>query len=145
MEGSYIDPDLLDAYRYDFPDWVAGQKMQSSIFTCDSDIRIDHPFADDERMFALWASQDCKDFDLLLTVMIDEQSEANLVGFAGANLSDKECVIAENWGAGVYACEYDLPANGQPLGILFKGGFRPIYYTTQWTLAQSWVPAFSWW
>jgi len=96
-------------------------------------------------MTAIWANQDCKDFDLLLTVMFDAVSEANLVGYVGAEISDKGCVLADYWGEGVFACEYKLPARGEPLGILFQGGFRPIFYTTEWTVASSWIPAFSWW
>ena len=120
--------------------------MHTSIFTCGDDIRIDHPFPTDDSMTALWAAHDCKDFDLLLTVMLDAVSEANLVGFVGAELSAKECVLADYWGEGVYACEYEILARAEPLGILFKGGFRPVFYSTEWTTATAaWTPAFNWW
>ena len=52
---SDIDSELLDSYILDFPEWVDSQKQSSSIFSCDSDIRIDHPFPQDRRMTAIWA------------------------------------------------------------------------------------------
>jgi hypothetical protein len=70
-------------------------------------------------MTAFWAQQDCKDYDLILTVMLDDVAEANLVGYVGADLSSKGCVLADYWGEGVYACEYELLASGDPFGILF--------------------------
>lgn len=93
VEPAEMDADLLDAYKYDFPEWVNAQVMQESIFTCGSDIRIDHPFPEDDRMTALWAAHNCKDFDLLLTVFIDAESEANFVGSTGA-IAAKDCVYA---------------------------------------------------
>jgi len=137
-EAEKVDADLLDAYKYDFPDWVAKQSLKQSIFTCNSDVRIDYPFPEDNRMVALWADQDCKDFDLYLTVMLDEETQANNEGYVGADLTAKGCVIAEYMGEGIYACEYQLIAGGTPLGILFQGGFQPIYYTTQWTKTANW-------
>lgn len=141
----YIEPDLKDQYAAEFPAWVESQEMSSSIFTCDSDIRVDHPFTDDDRMWALWAQQDCRDFDLILTVLLDEEARANLAGWIGADLTEKGCVSADHFNEGVVACEFDLPARGNKFGMLFSGGFIPVFYTVEWRLAENWVPAFNWW
>ena len=77
--------------------------------------------------------------------MFDAESEANLVGYVGAELSTKGCVLADYWGEGVFACEYLLTSQGEPLGILFQGGYKPIFYTSEWIVADNWVSAFSWW
>ena len=62
--------------------------MADSIFTCDSDIRLETPFPEQNLLWALWANQNCKDFDLLLTIVLDTGIEKNLVGYLGADLSD---------------------------------------------------------
>lgn len=75
--------------------------------------------------------------------MFDAVSEANLVGFWGAEYSTKGCVLASYWGEGVFACEYVLKVN-EPFGALFKGGFKPIFYEHEWVVAENWIPSFSW-
>ena len=52
-----------------FEDWVQDQEMQSGFFSCNSEVRIDYPF-DDENM-AFWATHDCDHWDLFLTVVMD--------------------------------------------------------------------------
>ena len=47
--------------------------MRSGRFYCNSDVRVDFPFDDTEYM-ALWAAHDCKDWDLYLTVVVDEDT-----------------------------------------------------------------------
>ena len=144
-EEEEIETELLDRYTFDFTEWVYEQEMTESIFACDADTRIDHPWPNDTRMTALWATQNCKDFDMLLTVMFDDATFEHMVGYVGADLSEKGCLVADYWGKDVYACEYVLHARGDPLGILFKGGFRPVFYTHEWTVTEKWVPAFNWW
>merc|ERR1712079_190975 len=105
-----INPDLLQGYQDEFTSWVDNQSMSSSIFTCGSDVRIEHPFPEDDRMWALWADQDCSDFDLILTVIMDEQAENNLIGWIGADLADRKCVKADYWSEGVIACDFEIKA-----------------------------------
>ena len=78
--------------------------MYQSVFKCESDVRIVRPFYDEPTLFALWANHDCKDYDLLLNVMLDAEAELNLVGFVGAGLSIKECVQADYLAEGILAC-----------------------------------------
>ena len=44
--------------------------MRSGRFHCGQDVRIDFPFDDTEYM-AIWASHDCEDWDLYLTIVVD--------------------------------------------------------------------------
>ena len=119
--------------------------MASSVFSCDSDIRIDHPFPKDERMWALWAAQNCRDYDLLITVMLDEMAVNKMIGYVGADLTDKGCVRAPHYGD-VQACEFNIKARTRNFGILFAGGFSPVFYVTEWQEdALSWQPAWDWW
>jgi len=53
--GAVIETELLDRYVDEFNDWVNEQDMDDSIFTCDADTRIDHPWPEDPRMTAVWA------------------------------------------------------------------------------------------
>ena len=87
-----LEESVLDGYIGRFPDWVDSQRMSETIFTCDSDIRLDIPFPEEKRIWALWANQNCKDFDLLLTVTLDSESLNNLLGYTGADLTEKGCV-----------------------------------------------------
>ena len=66
--------------------------MGDTTFTCDADIRLEIPFPQESRIWALWAAQNCKDYDLLLTVTLDSESLNNLIGYTGANLTEKGCV-----------------------------------------------------
>ena len=43
-EDVQIDVEDLSYYVQDFPRWVKEQRMEESIFSCDSDIRIEHPY-----------------------------------------------------------------------------------------------------
>lgn len=83
---------------------------------------------------------------MVLTIMLDVEAELNLVGYVGADLTAEECVLADNFGDGIIACEFELKAGGENFGILFKGGFHPIYYTLKWVnnASPSWTDPFSW-
>ena len=75
--------------------------MSSSIFTCDSDVRIDRPYPEDDRMWALWAYQDCTDFDMILTVILDEVAQANLIGYLGVEETETGCFKADYLAPGI--------------------------------------------
>lgn len=128
----FIEPTLLAKYEEEFPAWVESENMNESIFTCDSDVRITHPFPEDDRMWALWAQQDCSAFDLVLTVLLNQEAEVNLIGWIGADLTDKGCVKADHLSEDVIACEFELLAGGDKFGMLFSGGFIPTFYTQEW-------------
>merc|ERR1712051_100537 len=87
-----IEDWLLNEYIGKFPDWVDTQRMGETIFTCDSEIRLEIPFPEEERIWALWANQNCKDFDLILTVTLDSETLNNLIGYTGADLTEKGCI-----------------------------------------------------
>jgi len=128
----FIEPELKSEYEEAFPDWVESQNMGASIFTCDSDVRITHPFPEDDRIWAIWAQQDCSAFDLVLTVLLNQEAEVNLIGWVGADLTDKGCVKAAHLSEDVIACEFELLAGGDKFGMLFSGGFIPTFYTVEW-------------
>ena len=140
-----LDTETLDEYKRIFPDWVNAQEIAASVFTCDVEVRISHPWPQEKSMTAIWAQQDCLNYDMVLTAIFDAEVDENLLGFTGAELSNKGCTKATYWGEGVFACEYILKARALPLGILFKNGFNPIFYTTEWRVTENFVPAYSWW
>lgn len=125
-----VDAQTLREYSQRFPNWVEEQDLFSSIFVCDSDVRIDHPFINDERMWSLWASQDCSDYDLLLTVILSRETDQDLVGFFGVDIDKSDCREAALFEDSI-ACEITLKKD-EKFGMLFQGGFTPVYYTTEW-------------
>ena len=70
-EDVQIELEDLSYYVQDFPRWVKEQRMDESIFSCDSDIRIAHPYPDEDGLWALWADHDCSEYDLVLTIVMD--------------------------------------------------------------------------
>jgi len=132
VESQEIEEETLTKYVTDFTGWVDNQKINKNEFSCDSDIRLELPFPEDERMFAIWANHDCQDYTLYLTLLIAEDEQRNLVGYNGAELSRKGCVQADTWSSGMLACEFELPASGDNFGILFKGGVAGVFYTQDW-------------
>ena len=87
-----LDSELVEKYTSEFSDWVVSQRMIQSVFSCDTDVRFEQPFVDEPTLFAFWANHDCSDYDLLLNVMFDAETELNLIGYVGASLSSKQCV-----------------------------------------------------
>lgn len=132
-------------YVFEFPKWVRTRTIETSkIFTCDMAINLERPFPEEEKVWSLWANQNCKDFDLLLTVIFDKDAEDSLLGFTGADLSSKGCKTMKDFSTAI-ACEYELKANGGNFGVLFSGKFAPVYYFTEWKKSSTWKPYFSWW
>jgi hypothetical protein len=39
---------------------------------------------------------------------------------------------------GAIACEFYLPHDGENFGILFTGGFHPIWYEYEWVYNATW-------
>ena len=78
-------------------------------------------------------------------MFLSEQAEVNMVGFFGADVTENNCVNANYWSTGILACEFKLKAGGDNFGMLFSGGFIPVFYTVEWKLAENWAPAFNWW
>ena len=138
------DQASLQSFSEAFPSWVDSLKQESSVWTCDSDIRVTHPFEEEKRLWALWASQDCSDYDLHLTVVLSSaQQDLNVMQY-GAELSEKQCYELSAYSDAI-ACEFVLKAGGGNFGLLFNGEFDPVFYEQEWILVQTFAPAFSWW
>mmetsp|Transcript_7079 Transcript_7079/g.9862 ORF Transcript_7079/g.9862 Transcript_7079/m.9862 type:complete len:109 (-) Transcript_7079:132-458(-) len=105
--------------------------MSASTFSCDSEIRISYPFAQDESMWALFASHDCEDYALMMTVVLSQEVLNKFIGFYGASLSDQGCSMASEFN-GSMACEFELSEPSKGFAILFSGGFSPVFYLTDW-------------
>lgn len=118
--------------------------MVPSSFDCDSDIRISYPFPNDENMWAFWAAHDCTDYSLLLTLVFSEESIAKVVGFHGAELSSKGCSASTAFN-GAFTCEFELDIARQGFGLLFMGGFTPVFHLTEWQQETDWEDTFNWW
>jgi len=132
-------------YVFEFPKWVRSKEISTSkIFTCDLGINLERPFPEEDRVWSLWANQNCKDYDLFLTLIFDEEAHSSLLGFTGADLSSQGCFTMEAFDTGI-ACEYKLLANGGNFGVLFSGEFTPVFYNTEWKRSSIWKPSFSWW
>lgn len=66
-----FSPEELKKITEEYAEWVVDQDQATHYFTCDSEIRIDHPFPENENLWSFWAAQDCNDYDLIMTVLID--------------------------------------------------------------------------
>lgn len=125
-----LDPFLEEMVIASFEDWVGEQEQRAGRFFCGQDIRLDFPFDDTEYM-ALWASHNCADWDLYLTIVGDEEMEAHALAEVGANLSLRRGCY--NPFEGVIACEFLIPHGAEnKFGILFQGGFHAIWYEHEW-------------
>ena len=92
--------------------------MRSGRFYCGKDIRIDFPFDDTEYM-ALWAAQDCADWDLYLTIVVDKKTSEMAMHATGADITyDHGCYETSISDEAIF-CEFYLPHGGSPFGILF--------------------------
>lgn len=94
-------------------------------------------------MWALWASHDCADYDLKLTVVLTKETQANNVGYYGAELDAAGCQETIYF-EGALACEFTVKYN-QKFAMLFQGGFSPVYYTTEFVREVAFSFASSWW
>ena len=119
--------------------------MTQSIFSCDGDVRVDHPISEDYQMWALWAAQDCSNYDMIITVLFDDYTYVNARGYVGADLSKRRCGRADYLGDGMNVCEFEMPAGSDNFGILFSGGFQPIYYVVDWRVSMNRSPSFDYW
>lgn len=126
---SVIDLMILEEVRDEFPIWVTQQTMEAGVFACGADIRIELPKPDYKQFTALIANHDCTNHILFVTVVFDETAKDNFLGYVGAKLSKKSCFKTGIFDD-VVACEFELVPDGDNLGILFKGGFTPVFYAT---------------
>lgn len=126
-----MDPIDLSEYIKQFPRWVKQQEMTESIFSCDSDIRIDHPFPEENSLWSLWADHNCKDYNLLLTLVMDQEVVDKVLGWVGVKGSKASCSQAYIYD-GALACEFELAPGSHNFGVLLSGGFSPIFYMTEW-------------
>ena len=139
-----IDEFYLQMLISSFEDWVQDQELRSGRFYCNSDVRVDFPFDDDEYM-ALWAAHDCSDWDLYLTVVVDEESADLSVAWSGAEPSDRKGCYETSWFDDVYACEFYLPHGGDKFGLLFAGGFHAVWHELEWDYNPGWNSIFGGW
>ena len=109
------------------------------MFHCGLDVRLDFPFDDTEYM-ALWAAQDCSDWDLYLTVVYEEETHDITVAYFGAEKSERRGCYWTWWQNRVdaMACEFVLPHGGDNFGILFAGGFHGIWHEYEWEYNPGW-------
>lgn len=97
-------------------------------------------------MWAIWASQNCKDFDLTITLVFDERAINNLVGFVGDDNGTTDNPCSNNYFfEDVVVCKYTIKALSANFGLLFQGGFSPVFYETEWSVSDTFVPDFNWW
>ena len=142
---SVTDEALIVEYKARFGTWFLDQDNSSGrLFSCDSTVKIDHPIPEDERMWAFYVGHDCLDYDLLVTVVFDRYAIQHIKGIIGADYSENGCMDTFYF-ADTVACEFKLEAYGAGLGILFAGGFNPIFYTEEWVASKTTVSVLSWW
>ena len=138
------DPFTLELVTAVFGDWVDEQTMRSGRFHCGQDVRLDFPFEDTEYM-ALWAAQDCEDWDLYLTVVVDRDTSEKALTYAGAEPSTRRGCYEAVWFEDVDACEFYLPHGGSNFGMLFQGGFHAIWHEYEWVYNPAWESWFGDW
>lgn len=97
--------------------------MKQSVFDCDIDVHIGHPFVAEDRIWSFWAglSDGCGDYSLLLTIVLDEEATRNMLGYIGSELTGRGCRNTYNFNESV-ACEFELKP-GDKFGMLLKGQF----------------------
>jgi len=110
--------------------------MRQGRHFCGHDIRIDFPFDDMEYM-ALWAAHDCDDWDLYLTIVADSDTSKAAIAYHGAAPSERRGCYETVWFDDVDACEFYIPHNGENFGVLFQGGFHPVWYEYEWVYNPS--------
>lgn len=134
----------LELVLNSFEDWVQEQEMRAGRFHCGHDVRVDFPFEDAEYM-ALWAAHDCTDWDLYLTVVVEEETSDLALAYTGAEPSTRRGCYETYWFEGVYACEFYLPHGGDNFGLLFAGGFHAIWHEYEWEYNSGWESWFGDW
>jgi len=142
-DGPALDKEKVQTYMRQFPQWVSQQQMSSSIWKCDSEVRIDHPFPEEPTVFAFWASHNCDNYSMLLTVVLGNEAMNKLTGYYGASLTGNGCTTATSFDNSV-ACEFKLEAKTN-FGMLFMRGFTPVFYLTEWETKKTWASTFSFW
>jgi len=143
------EPEEKDAFHLElivqsFSSWVEEQTQRSGRFHCGHDIRIDFPFDDTEHM-ALWAAQDCSDWDLYLTLVVPKKVGEMALTYTGAEPSYRRGCYETVWFDDVDACEFHMPHGGPNFGVLFQGGFHAIWYEYEWEYAPAWDSWFGGW
>ena len=92
--------------------------MRAGRFYCSKDVRLDFPYDEIEYM-AFWASHDCKDWDLYLSLIMDQRVADFTLTYAGAEPSPRRgCYETYSIGQ-LSVCEFYLPNEGDKFGILF--------------------------
>ena len=94
---------------------------------------------------AVWATQDCSDWDLYLTLVFEEDTLDMGLHYTGAEPSLRRGCYQTIWFDTAYACEFYLPHSGENFGLLFYGGFHPIWYEFEWEYAPAWESVFGQW
>ena len=112
--------------------------MRQGRFHCGLDIRVDFPF-DDTNYMAIFAAHDCSDWDLYLTLAFDGDSDARAFMYTGAEPSERRGCYQTAWqGYDGGACEFFLPHGGDNFGLLFGGGFHPVWHEHEWEYNPQW-------
>lgn len=139
-----MDEETVGEYKAVFPEWVESQQIQTgAIYVCDADVRVDRPFIDDDRMWSIWASQNCKGYDLMLTLILSQEADFNMVGYIGVDEDDVTCRDTTFFDNTV-SCEFRIDFEDK-FGVLFTGGFMPVFYTTEFVKTKEPETAYSWW
>lgn len=87
---------------------------------------------------AVWAGQDCSDWDLYFTVVMDSEAADYSIWWTGAEPSYRRGCYETYWFDEVYACEFYIPHGGDNFSLLFSGGFHAIWYEYEWEYNSSW-------
>ena len=118
--------------------------MQSGFFSCNSDVRIDYPF-ENQNYTALWATHDYDQWDLFLTVVMGLQTTESVVATSGADLSDRKGCYEIGESEQVVACEFYMPNRDDKFGILFTGDNHVLQHELEWDYNPSWNSFFGGW
>ena len=87
---------------------------------------------------AVWAGHDCDHWDLFITLIMPRDQMQNILSVAGASLSERRGCYQTTWTIEMDACEFHLTSDQEDLGVLFKGGYHPIYFEHEWQLRPQW-------
>ena len=83
---------------------------------------------------AVWAGHDCTHWDLYITLIFPREQTDKILTYAGAALSERRGCYSTMWTVEMDACEFYLSNENRDVGILFRGGYHPIYFEHEWHL-----------
>ena len=104
----------------EFIEFLKDQKVVRDGFFCDLRIELKQQLIRQDNYWYLWANHDCKDWDLLITILMSEDAIKALVHMEGVILTDQvNCLTKQTQANSLYSCQFKIKPASDNLGLLF--------------------------